>query len=357
LNGYRGRTLAAEALLRIADHLAVCEDCRGKLRLVERTGEAIAELRQAVESHLSAEQVQHFVDGELGAGERADVEQHVAWCTECSSDVQALREFAKAQQPPVAVARRVRSWWLATAAAVLLTAIGLGVWLRRPVEVAALNDVGRRITLDSRGRLVGAAGLSSTQAESVRRVLMGAALVPSVNLNELQLPRSSLMGTQEVAGFRLVAPVGTAVRSSSPELRWTARGSRAEYVVTLKNLATGQVISSPSLRDLAWAPSQPLQRGVIYAWQVAASLDGREEVAPSPPSPQARFLVLDANTAARLDSLPPSHLVRAALDTEAGLLDEAELEAKALENENPASAIASNLLRHIQSLHNPGVGH
>ena len=355
MKGYSERTLAAEALLRVADHLAECEDCRGKLRLAGRSGEAFAELRQAVESHLSAEQLQQLIDGVLDASTLAAVEQHLAWCRECHSDVQALRDFAKARQATAKLARPAHTWWLAAAAAVLFAAIGLGVWLRRPVEIAALNDAGTRISLDSLGRLQGAAGLSPEQTASLRRVLLGAELPTSAHLSELQSPRGTLMGTQAAAGFQLVAPVGTVVRSSSPVLRWIARGSKASYVVTLKNLATGRVISSPSLGDLAWTPSQPLQRGVIYAWQVAATLNGREEVAPSPPSPQARFLVLDANTAALLDGLPPSHLVRATLDAEAGLLDEAETEAKALAEENPGSAIASNLLRRIRSLRNPGI--
>lgn len=353
MRGYRERTLAAEALLRVADHLAECADCRGKLRLAARSGEALAGLRQAIESHLSAEQLQQFVDGKLDVSARAGVEQHLAWCAECRSDVQALRDFAKAQPAIATLARPARIGWLAAAAAVLLAAIGLGVWLRRSVEVAALSDAGKRISLDSRGRLAGADGLSPEQTASVRRVLLGEALLPSVNLSELQLPRGTLMGAHEAARFHLVAPVGTAVRSARPELRWTARGPKAVYVVTLKNLATGRIIGSPSLSDLAWTPTQPLQRGVIYAWQVAVTFDRREEVAPSPPSPQARFLVLDANTVAQLDSLPPSHLVRATLDTEAGLLDEAEAQAKALADENPGSAIASNLVRRIRTLHNP----
>jgi hypothetical protein len=144
--------------------------------------------------------------------------------------------------------------------------------------------------------------------------------------------------------------LGTAVRFSNPEFEWTSRGPNTTYIVTLKNLTSGQIISSPSLHAVAWAPAEPLQRGSIYAWQVAASLDGQGEIAPTPPSPQARFLVLDASAVARLENLPPSHALRAALYAEAGLLDEAELEAKALANENPGSPVAAGLLHRIQSL-------
>lgn len=349
LTGYRERTLAPEALLQVTGHIAGCEDCRLKLRSAMRSGVALAELRQTIEDHLSAQQIQQFVDGELAVVERPGVAEHLAWCAECHSDVQALQEFAKAQRPRVVVFP-TRHWWLAAAAAVLLGALGLGVWLRRPVEIASLNDAGIRIALNSRGRLEGIAGLSAEQTKSLRGVFEGAALLPSVYLSAIQPPQGTLMGSQTPASFRLTAPVGTAVRSSNPEFRWTSRGPNTTYIVTLKNLTSGQIISSPSLHALTWTPAKPLPRGSVYAWQVAALLDGQEEVAPAPPSPQARLLVLDATTAARLENLPPSHALRAALYAEAGVMDEADAEAKALAEENPGSPVAAGLLHRIQSL-------
>ena len=349
LSAYRERTLATEVLLSVAAHLGECEDCRSKLRSAMRSGAALAELRQTLEDHVSSEQLQEFVDGELGDERRAGVEQHLKWCTDCHSDAQALQEFAKAQRPRV-VAFPARGWWLAMAAAVLLAAAGLGVWLRRPAEIASLNDAGVKISLDSQGRLTGLNGLSAEQTKAVHGVFAGAALQPRANLGELQPQRSTLMGSAAAPNFHLVDPVGTAVRSERPEFHWTLRGSDATYIVTLKNLISSQIISSPELHSLTWTPTEPLQRGAIYAWQVAASLNGQEEVAPAPPSPQARLLILDASTAARLDSLPPSHLLRATMYAEAGLLDDAELEAKALADENPGSPVASGLLHRIQIL-------
>ena len=349
LSGYRERTLTPEALLRVTAHLAECEDCRSNLRSATRSGAALAELRQALDNHLSPAQIQEFVDGELGAEERPGVEQHLTWCDDCHADVEALREFAKTQRPRV-VAFPARGWWMAAAAAVLLAAAGLGMWLRRPVEIASLNDAGVRISLDSKGRLKGLSGLSAEQMKSIRGVFEGATLQPPAELGELQPQRGTLMGSAAVTSFRLIAPVGTAVRSATPEFQWTSRGPNAMYIVTLKNLTSGQIISSPPLHVLAWTAAEPFQRGAIYAWQVAASLDGQEEIAPAPPSPQARLLVLDENTAALFDKLPPSHLVRATAYVEAGLLNDAAVEAKALADENPDSPAAAGLLRRIESL-------
>jgi len=350
-SGYRQRTLEPESLLRVSGHLQGCEDCRAKLGELVGVGDALGRMRQSLESHLTAEQLQRFVDGELESGAREGIEQHLDSCAECATDVQALREFAREPVSSVRTAALARRWWLAAVAAALVIALGGGVWLRqRPVLIAAVNDGATRITLDSRGRLGGVAGLSPQEMESVRRGLQGERLMPAVNLGELRPPSSALMGTEAPASFHLVAPVGVAVRSSTPELRWTARGSAAMYVVTLKNIASGQVIDSPPLHVAAWTPNESLERGALYAWQVAASVEGREEVVPSPPSPQARFLVLDANTMAKLANLPPSHLVRAILYAEAGLLDEAQQEATALEGENRGSKIARGLLERIQRL-------
>lgn len=350
LSGYRQRTLEPESLLRVTEHLAACEDCRTTLRGLLGTGESLRELRRLFQSHLTAEQLQQFVDAELDSGMRATVEQHLGVCAECAKDAQALREFANGTLPGFGTAQPARRrWWAAVAAAVVI-ALGVGVWLqRRPAVIAVLNDAGVPITLDSRNQLKGISGLLPQQAESVRRILRGEDLEPAVNLSELRPQNGALMGSPEPVSFHLVGPIGTAVRTATPELHWTARGPGATYVVTLKNLSSGLTISSPSLRFLAWMPADPLQPG-LYAWQVAASLEGSEEVAPSPPSPQARFLVLDAGTVARLNNLPPSHLVRAVLYAESGLLDSAEQEAGALQDQNPGSAVAHGLLQRIQAL-------
>jgi hypothetical protein len=342
LTGYRKRTLEPDSLLQVTAHLDVCDECRAKLRRLVSAGETLAKMRQSFQSHLTAEQMQCYVDEELDSEARADVERHLDLCAECASDVQALREFAKA--------RPARRWWLGAVAAALVIALGAGVWLLRPAVIAAVNDEGIRIALDARGQVKGIAGLSPRQIESVRRSLRNEALAPAVNLAELQPPGSSLMGSPPAASFHVVAPVGTAVRSSRPELRWTARGPAATYIVTLKNIASGDVISSPPLQTLSWKPGNPLQPGALYAWQVAASVKGREELVPNPPSPQARFLVLDASTVGRLDNLPQSHLVRATLYAEADLLDDAQREAETLEKENPESKIARGLFQRIQGL-------
>ena len=118
--------------------------------------------------------------------------------------------------------------------------------------------------------------------------------------------------------------------------------------MTLQDQSYGETMNSPPLPRTQWAPERPLERGRTYAWQVAASAGGKEDVAPKPPAPPARFTVADASDAVRLERLPASHLVRGVLYANAGLLDDAERELAALSVQNPNSEVADRLLKQIR---------
>src|SRR5271163_987105 len=122
MHAYRDRTLMGESLLRATGHFAECEDCCRKLRLLAAPGPALAELRNLLETHLSGDALQQFVDGELNEGARLEIEQHLEQCSECRTDVAALRQFASTWKKP---SRR----WMAVAAGVIVAAgIGIGLW-------------------------------------------------------------------------------------------------------------------------------------------------------------------------------------------------------------------------------------
>jgi len=350
LRAYCGRTLAADDLLRVSGHIAECGNCRGKLRQLTSPSAAIQILRTHTEEHFSAEQLQQFIDGGLQQAQRRRIDEHLSWCAECRGDVESLRESARAWKKPAAAPRRAVGWWLAAAAA-LLVAMGLSLWFQRPRVVVALSDGSGRVTLDSRGGLHGVAGLTTAQADSIRRVLTGGALrVPRI-LAELQPQPGALMGSANPPPFHLRSPVGTVVDSPVPTLRWTAWTPAATYIVTLKNLQSGQVVSSPVLNVPEWKPSQALRPGAIYEWQVAATWNGSEELAPTPPAPPARFQILASAQAQQLERLPESHLTRAIVFAEAGLMDRAKQEAEALAESNPGAPVAAALAREIEELH------
>ncbi len=347
IDGFQKRQLAADTLLRVTDHAAECPECRRRLGAARDMGTQLADLKNSYAQHLSAQELQEYVDGVLVDEARRTIDNHLRQCTECNRDVAQLRGFARSYrrtQP-----HRLR--WMLAAAAVVLLAIGAGLWMRWPAPVVlAIQDGGQRVTLDTRGQVHGAGDLTSQQSQALTAVLSGGSLSPPPFLRELQPPASTLMGNSQAPPFRLVGPVGTAVLTSTPELRWTAWEPKATYIVTLQDLASGTTISSPPLSGLSWKPAQPLQLGAVYSWQVAGTSKGREELSPKPPQPPARFRVLDPAEAARLQTLPESHLLRAIFFAQAGLLDEADSEARALQSENPGSSFTARLSRQIQDL-------
>ncbi|HLK21745.1 MAG TPA: zf-HC2 domain-containing protein [Bryobacteraceae bacterium] len=349
LRAYRSRTLPANDLLRISAHIAVCEECRAKLRQQSSSSEAIQNLRAQMEEHVTAGDLQNFVDGALEQSRRVRIEEHLSWCAECRADVASLMEFARSSKKPAPAPRRFASWWIAAAAALAITT-GLALWFQRPTVLVMLNDVSGRVTLDSRGVLHGVAGVTQDQAASIRRVLAGGTLQTPRVLGELAPPQGALMGSTNAAPFHLESPLGTVVDVPMPSFRWTEWKPRANYVVTIKNLASGEVMSSSPLNVPEWKPSQALQAGVVYEWQVAAKWNGHEELAPTPPAPPARFRVIAAPQLQELERMPPSHLARAIVYAEAGLLDKAIQEANALAGDNPGSPIAAAVRRQIEDL-------
>ena len=75
--------------------------------------QAIEDLRTVTEKHLSAEELQEFVDGGLDAAHLPRIEEHLSWCAECKGDVAALREFARNWKKPTPVPRPGAAQWAA----------------------------------------------------------------------------------------------------------------------------------------------------------------------------------------------------------------------------------------------------
>ncbi len=111
-----GRVAAGEALRRLEDHLACCEQCGVALR---RTAAPAA--RGLAGSLLSAldlscppvEALVRYVDGGAGAIDREIVASHLELCERCAADVTAMRGAAREldRMPGGPDAGRRRSWW------------------------------------------------------------------------------------------------------------------------------------------------------------------------------------------------------------------------------------------------------
>lgn len=96
----------------------------------------------------------------------------------------------------------------------------------------------------------------------------------------------------------------------------------------------------------------PLPRGRPYSWEVTATKDGTEIIAPIAPASSAEFKILEAEKVSALTKLkqqkPVSRLALGLMYARLGLVTEAEGEFRQLVKENPDSAMARKLLRTLQ---------
>lgn len=226
-------------------------------------------------------------------------------------------------------------------------------------ELLALNDGGERVALDRRGRLEGLEGVPPEARQAVSRALRSRRIEsPSVLKGLGEDEGGTLMGGGGAAGASFAPrwPVIKVVRETNPTFSWSPLAGAKSYRVSVVDSKFKPVAQSLPLDQLSWTTDASLARGAVYSWQVTATMaDGTEITAPAAPAPQARFRVLDADAHDRLARLekaaPNSRLARGVAYAQAGLLDEAEAELKALLKENPRSRVARDLLRSLR--HSP----
>ncbi|HEX7294471.1 MAG TPA: zf-HC2 domain-containing protein, partial [Pyrinomonadaceae bacterium] len=406
--------LPTAELLEVDDHLAACEECRQRVNVDLQPGTLLSDFHRRLLSgfrsdHLSYEQLVTIVDGELENSEHDELQAHLKACAPCTEDLNDLRAlraelntvtaedreraprrgFGEKIWAPLRSNRRSLSPAFAGALAVLLIAISIVLffiwkaWTRSPAIEATrqvpevlpqnispnvgtpspqqppapdglitLNDGGSNVTVTSNGDVEGLGTLPAASVQAVKRALTTGELeVP--NLSELTGVKGRLMGpNSDGSTFKLVEPVGAVTRTARPTLRWEPLTGASSYTVAILDSSYNVVTTSPSVTTTSWSPTAALDRGRIYSWQVTASKDGKQQVSPTPPEPEARFKVLDKRTADELRNIERasnSHLVRGTMYARAGLLDDAEREMRDLVAANPNSAIARQLLQRIRS--------
>ena len=176
-------------------------------------------------------------------------------------------------------------------------------------------------------------------------------------IEQLRDPAASIMGSPSTTALQLRAPVGEIVASERPTFRWRPFAGAISYQIIISDPAASyqEVASSPQLKGIHWTVDRPLKRGHVYTWQIIVRTADEELKAPGPEAPAAKFKVLDHATASKLVRAKKSYagrrLALGLLYAEAGLLDEAERELKALVAANPRSQIAKSLLLDLRSKH------
>ncbi len=411
LRAYGKHRLSPAELIEADAHLAECSACRDRIESVlpASTVALYADLQREAESatHLSFEQLAAYVEDTLKHAESLVVSDHLVTCSQCAHAASDLRNFAatNVSQRPAVISQkgwwagwweRAREWvtapafgW-ATAALLLVFLTGWlmrGLWQRPPNAplvvqqdktptplpafsptptapetvplLAQLNDGGQQITLDAQGKLSGLEALPPAQQQLVKEALTSQRLEHSAVLADLRRRGSSLMGPSsnkddEGHQFALHTPAGKVVLSDRPAFKWSSLAGATSYVVEIYDEQFKLVTQSESLAQTQWMPPRRLARGKVYTWQVKATKAGQTVTAPAPPAPQARFRVVSAPQAADIAQAQRAaagqHLSLAILYVQAGLLDEAERELRALRQANPQAEIVNRWLAQLQAM-------
>jgi hypothetical protein len=364
-------------------------------------------------AHLREEQIVDFVDGRLAKEDARIVTDHIHSCEPCQGMVEDLQQFREAVTPGLdrnfqpAAARIVeqptrsgfREWlgglWpqsipLTFASGLALLLLALAGWMivqrirsgEKPSDItqtsptptvvpspqspvapeeflARLKDGDIEYRLDRAGRLSGAESLPPKAQQWIQSALSGHRLEKSPLLAGIAgAPDSALRAgpgeTDALAGFALLRPIGKVLLSDRPIFQWSRLAGASNYIVEIYDEQFNLVRASPAIAATSWTVSEPLKRGMNFSWQVKLQKEGQEYVFPRPPAPQAKFRVLDRAKADEIlqaqRSYPSSHLPLGLLYADAGLLDDAEREFRALQKANPGSPIARRLLSQAQAM-------
>jgi hypothetical protein len=409
LEEYCRRVLAPAAFLPVHRHVATCSVCAEQCSSSEHAARDLAYLREAflpaaddTPYHLSAIEAVAYAKGTLNEIDAEIAASHLEGCEVCAGEV---KRHAVASRP----ARRfslpyVTAWQPVRIAAVVLLAAALVllmVWLLRnrtaerneqqagpanlstpqsspivsstpapqptsPAGVTApdaefavvLEDAGSKVTLDKRGELNGLDQLPVNLRQKLAAALRGGAVQEPAVLAQLQAEASTLMGSSSPGlPFRLLGPLGEVVRTQQPTFRWRALEGAQSYKVTVTDAELNEVATSPELNTTEWRITKPLPHGGLYSWQVTALKDGVAITSPTLPAPQAKFKVIERSTLSTLQqaerAYPHSNLALGVLYAEAGMLDLAEQQLRALVKNNPRVPAAQKLLQSVQALRAP----
>ncbi|HEY0156883.1 MAG TPA: hypothetical protein VGF28_06265 [Thermoanaerobaculia bacterium] len=247
-------------------------------------------------SSLLPEDGEHLQFDELEAAARGEANEHLLSCETCAAEVEDLRAFGTNWNDGLS-ARRQRLWLPLAAAIVLLLATAAFLAVRR--------NAGR--------------------AEALR---LAEVTIPA-EVIAMRGERLQLRGAAAEEALAVLAPVGTVVVSDRPLFRWNApAGARVKVEVFDESFRP--VAQSGVVAGNQWSPAEPLPRDRTYVWQVVTIDDRR--LAPAPPLPDARFRIVPAEAARRIESAKEAapSLELASLYAGAGALDDAGRELERL---------------------------
>ena len=103
-------------------------------------------------------------------------------------------------------------------------------------------------------------------------------------------------------GTTLTAPIGTFVLDDRPTFRWRPHDGATGYRVEVYDTSFDRVADSGWITTAEWTPPAALTRGETYLWQLTVRSSAGDVTMPKPPAPEARFAIVSASEAARLET-------------------------------------------------------
>lgn len=267
------------------------------------------------DAHPGIEVLEAYVEGRLTPEARAGIDALAARSSIVAEDLADLRAVHEQLAPS---GRKVVRWGRIAAGLGIAASLTIAVWLFSRPALAP----GRPSST--------AASLTAAERRQVDAALAAGRITLPAEVAALIRPRGTLLGTpatQERLGP--LGPVGTSVRSARPSFTWSDAGADA-YTVAVFDENFKEVARSERVKGTSWSPSADLPRGVPLVWQITAYRGASSETEPKPPQPEARFAVLDAAVAARIEEqasrLANEPLALGVLYAEAGLIADAREE-------------------------------
>jgi anti-sigma factor RsiW len=333
LERYGRGSLEAEDLVRLNEHLAVCEQCRSQIPFHVLRLNTLSVLMEENygEDHLSYEMIEAYAQSLIDEVDREIVTTHIETCAECADRIKSLQHFATVLATPSA-----RENIAAAPAAIrplsirqrISTAFKAPKWSYAIIGAAAVVVISIVVQQHKEWVAGGSqASMSLISPTPGRPIIESAANAPLTEIPALL----KQVADRKPAGAVSLSPGGVVVRSTKPLFRWEAVSGADSYRVEIQEGPDTR--SSRIVSETHWSPDTSLERGRIYTWTVTAYASGQPVGAVNAGagnSTNATFGILSADDDRRLAEtlarFPGSHLLLAATYLDMGLLEDAESE-------------------------------
>src|SRR5882724_9625809 len=313
--------LASGLLLAATRHIAICSLCGAKVKEASSAKVRGIAIGLITPGHLDYSQLEAYVDGSLDDVDKEIADNHLSVCDQCFHEIgelNPLKTELAAYQTNNVVEIKKRSWrnnvaaiWPANRVAQVAFALAamlvlsFGVWFvwqsqqrqvpvavvpgkvehaqlspventdKPPVEnpgpIAALgtppvklNDNGTEVTIYGDGNSTGLPNLPDAQQEIVKQALSRQSFNSSSTIKDLSGHASTLMGSpSDDAGFKVLSPRGTLVKTDRPTFRWQPLTGADNYTVTVLDSDFNVLTTSPELDETEWTCSVALSRKTV----------------------------------------------------------------------------------------------